>query len=75
MKHLLIGNALAIGLTGCGAAADATPKEAPPTEKTGMPFDIGEVVSPSLPQTTPCLMVVPDHWLCPEGVSAPEVMP
>jgi hypothetical protein len=69
MKRLIIGGlaALAIGLTGRSAAAGDPPVETP----AGVPFEPTMViVTPTAPQTS-CVMIVPEHWLCPEGVAAP----
>ena len=71
MKKLIVGclAALAIGLTGCGTAASSPPVEEAPA---GVPFDIAEVVvDPSVAKTS-CLMVVPDRWLCLEGIHPPQ---
>ena len=72
MKKLIIGGlaALAIGLTGCSAA---TAEPVPTKPITGVPFDFSEVVvNPKAPTKTPCLILVPGHWLCPEGVAPPQ---
>jgi hypothetical protein len=76
MKRLIIGGlaALAIGLTGCGTAtAEGVPSPAKPA---GTPFSIANLLPNSAtPSKSPCLMLLPGQWTCPEGFSAPGATP
>lgn len=37
----------------------------------GEPFHIGDLISPPADSRTPCVMLVPGEWVCPEGFEPP----